>query len=156
MVAIAGMLVGYHFALKRAPEPEVRIDTIRVVQPVLDTIVKTEYVTRWMKVDPEIIHVHDTTCICIHDTVPVIVPLETKVYFEEDKYYAEVRGYEAELSYIETYSKTNIEYIEVPRVPRFTFGPTIVAGAGSRGAGWMVGIGGTYNIIPSSWYAKMR
>lgn len=152
LVAAAAMRTGYHSALRQMPEPVVRTDTVRIAEPVLDTIKEVRYVTRWLPVDREM--QHDT--VCVADTMPVVIPIETKVYFEEDRYYAEVKGFEAELTYIETYDHTNIEYIDVPVVPRFTFGPTVAAGAGPQGTGWMIGIGATYNIVPRHWYTKRK
>lgn len=162
LIAMAGMLVGYQTALRRA-EPviveKIVVDTLSHSNPKPASVKDVQYVTRWLPSIPipvvlddfkpasEILaemndHTEES------DSALVSIPIETKVYFQENEYYAEVRGFEPELTYIEVYPKTITRYVEVPKKRRIAFGPTASVGLGPGGANWMIGVGVTWNILP--------
>lgn len=160
VVAVAGLCGGYHYALSTIkPVETVRIDTVFYNNPEPRAVINRYYVTRWLPSiripvvvdeDPDG-SVQPETGVTVEeasDSAQVLIPIETKVYFEEDEYYAEVTGFEPSLSYIEVYPKTVTQYIEVPVRRRFSFGPTAMWGVGPNGTGWMIGIGATWNILP--------
>ena len=142
---LAGVCGHRHF---HHPQPVtiVRVDTVAIEKPVHDTAYVTRYVERLLPVV-----VHDTCTIrdtlMIQDSAIVRIPIETKVYHKTGAYYAEVRGFEPELFYIEVYPKTEYVINEVPKVPRFSFGVQAGYGVSGQGLHPYIGLGVTYNLI---------
>lgn len=157
-----GIAIGYDYAsysIKPAVIEKTRIDTVSYKSPAPVGTKEVKYVTRWLPSIPVPVVVddelavekekeNDVTIIDASDSVLVRIPIETKMFMKEDEYYAEVTGFEPRLSYIEVYPKTVTQYIEVPVRKRFAFGPSVTAGVGPNGLGWMIGLSCTWNIMP--------
>ena len=135
-----------------APKEVVKAEKVRV-----DTLLIRDTITREMPVYRTNI-VRDTLTLLVHDTIPVYLPREVKIY-EDSLYRAEVSGVFPSLDRIDIYQRKEIVTIEVEKqvsVPvRQRWGVGIQAGYGAHINGTSValspyiGIGLTYNII--SW-----
>lgn len=135
-----------------APKEVVKAEKVRV-----DTLLVRDTITREMPVYRTNI-VRDTITLFVHDTIPVYLPREVKIY-EDSLYRAEVSGVFPSLDRIDIYQRKEIVTIEVEKqvaVPvRQRWGIGIQAGYGAylyeqtiRTAPY-IGVGLTYNII--SW-----
>lgn len=155
-----GIAIGYDYAsysIKPTVVEKTRIDTVSYTSPAPSGTKDVKYVTRWLpsipvpvviEDEPVVEKEKDIAIIDASDSVLVRIPIETKMFMKEDEYYAEVTGFEPRLSYIEVYPKTVTQYIDVPVRNRFAFGPSVTAGVGPNGLGWMIGFSCTWNILP--------
>lgn len=151
LIAVA-LFLCFVWGRNTAPKPEIKGEIVRVDTLLIrDTITREKpvYRTKWVR---------DTMTIIVHDSIPVYLPVETKVY-EDSTYRAEVSGVFPSLDRIEVYQRTQVvtqrveTQVAVPVRQRWGIG--IQAGYGATLNGKAVtlspylGIGITYNII--SW-----
>ena len=142
------------FAMGRNTAPEVIIKEGKVQ---IDTLYICDTITQEMPVYRTKI-VRDTITIIVHDSIPVYLPRETKIY-EDSLYRAEVSGVFPSLDRIDIYQRKEVVTMQVEKevlVPvKQKWGIGIQAGYGAylyqqtiRTAPY-IGVGITYNII--SW-----
>lgn len=142
------------FALGRntAPMPEIQGEQVRVdTLVVYDTITQEKPVYRTK-------FVRDTLTLIVHDSIPVYLPRETRVY-EDSTYRAEVSGIFPSLDRIDVYQRREVVTMQVEKqiaIPvRQRWGIGIQAGYGAYLQGQSIrtapyiGIGISYNIV--SW-----
>ena len=149
-LVIVCLFLAFMMGRETAPKAEitgeqVRMDTLYI----RDTITQEMpvYRTKWVR---------DTITLYIHDTIPVYLPREVKVY-EDSTYRAEVSGVFPSLDRIEVYQRTQVitteieRQVAVPVLHRWGIGVQAGYGAHIQGASVSlspyIGIGINYNII---------
>lgn len=153
-IIVAAGLLFLAFAVGRntAPKPSILSEVVRIDTLIVrDTITREKpvYRTRWVR---------DTMTLIVHDSIPVYLPIETKVY-EDSTYRAEVSGVFPSLDRIDIYQRREVVTMEIEKqvaVPvrqRWGIGlqagyGAVLSGNGVRAAPY-VGVGLTYNLI--SW-----
>lgn len=155
--ALLGLLL---FFLGRwtAPAPSDNVKTLVVTDTVTirETVTKLKPVPSTTRVRDSIpvpvpVPVHDT--ITIRDTVYIRLPREVKTY-QDDRYYAEISGYQPSLDRIDIFEQTRIitndKTTTTTRRTRWGLGLQVGAGVTlSQQPEWhpYIGIGISYNIL---------
>ena len=157
--ALLGLLL---FCLGRwtAPAPSDNVKTLVVTDTVTirETVTKLKPVPSITRVRDSIpvpvpvpVPVHDT--ITIRDTVYIRLPREVKTY-QDDRYYAEISGYQPSLDRIDIFEQTRIitndKTTTTTRRTRWGLGLQVGAGVTlSQQPEWhpYIGIGISYNIL---------
>ena len=154
--ACAVLLGGLLFFLGRWTAPAVpeSVETVMVTDTltIRDTITKVKPVPQTCVVcDSIYVAVRDT--VTIRDTCYVALPREVKTY-QDDRYYAEVSGYQPALDRIDIFEQTKIitndKTTTVTRKTRWGIGIQVGAGVTiSKQPEWRpyVGVGLSYNLV---------
>ena len=157
--ACAVLLGGLLFFLGRwtAPAPEESVKTVMVT----DTLTVRDTITK-VKPVPQTRVVRDSIYVAVRDTVTVrdtcytcymALPLEVKTY-QDERYYAEVSGYQPALDRIDIFEQTKIitndKTTTVTRKTRWGIGIQVGAGVTiDKQPEWRpyVGVGLSYNLV---------
>ena len=154
--ACAVLLGGLLFFLGRwtAPAAPESVETVVVTDTltIRDTITKVKPVPQTCVVcDSIYVAVRDT--VTIRDTCYVALPREVKTY-QDERYYAEVSGYQPNLDRIDIFEQTKIitndKTTTVTRKTRWGIGIQVGAGVKlSRQTEWhsYIGVGLSYNLV---------
>lgn len=148
MLFIALLFLAFLWGRNTAPMPEMQVEQVRVdTLLVCDTITqeKPVYRTKWVR---------DTIIVFVHDTIPVYLPREVKVY-EDSLYRVEISGYKPSLDLIEIYQQKQVITKEntIFVTPRNRWSIGLQAGYGAHLHGSQVclspyiGIGFAYSLI---------
>ena len=151
LIAVA-LFLCFAWGRNTAPKPEIQGEVVRV-----DTLLIRDTITREKPVYRTKI-VRDTMTVILRDSIPVYLPIETKVY-EDSTYRAEVSGVFPSLDRIDVYQRTQVvsqiieKQVAVPVRQRWGIGISAGYGAALNGKAVVlspyIGIGIQYNII--SW-----
>ena len=151
LIAVA-LFLCFAWGRNTAPKPEIQGEVVRV-----DTLLIRDTITREKPVYRTKI-VRDTMTVILRDSIPVYLPIETKVY-EDSTYRAEVSGVFPSLDRIEVYQRTQVvsqiieKQVAVPVRQKWGIGISAGYGAALNGKAVIlspyIGIGIQYNII--SW-----
>lgn len=116
------------------PEPPVISETIHTVTRVVrDTVTVDRPVTRYVHTrDSILVPIRDT--LRLRDTLYVEIPREVKIY-QDDRYRAEVSGYQPSLDRIDIYQQT--QYIDREVVRTVT---------GKKNTRWGIGLSAGYGV----------
>ena len=154
--ACAVLLGGLLFFLGRwtAPAPEESVETVVVTDTltIRDTITKVKPVPQTRVVRDSIyVAVRDT--VTVRDTCYMALPREVKTY-QDERYYAEVSGYQPNLDRIDIFEQTKIitndKTTTVTRKTRWGIGIQVGAGVTiDKQPEWRpyVGVGLSYNLV---------
>lgn len=154
--ACAVLLGGLLFFLGRWTTPAAPESVKTVVQT--DTIIVRDTITK-VKPVPQTRVVRDSIYVAVRDTVTVrdtcyvALPREVKTY-QDDRYYAEVSGYQPALDRIDIFEQTKIitndKTTTVTRKTRWGIGIQVGAGVTlSKQPEWhpYIGVGLSYNLV---------
>lgn len=148
---VAGLLLFRGDATERV---EVRMDTVRVVQPVAKDSTVVRYKTVRLAVSDtsrvtiaSFETVRDTLHTTVVDSVSVTLPITQKVY-GDSTYTAWVSGYDAQIDSIKVVQRTESIFKTVPgKASRWSVGVTGGAGLTLKGVQPYLGIGISYRLF---------